>query len=122
MISSALPLLADEFRRPYPFWQTKFRRPYPFWQTKFRRPFPFWQTTFRLVALPELPGIVAEERLTPDTSTLGFLRRMKSVGGITPREAYRPLSAGALRRAMRAADARFGGKITWHIVYGVLDA
>lgn len=75
-----------------------------------------------LVALPELPGIVAEERLTPDTSTLGFLRRMKSVGGITPREAYRPLSAGALRRAMRAADARFGGKITWHIVYGVLDA
>ena len=74
-----------------------------------------------LVSLPEVPGVVAEDRLTPDTSTLGFLRRMKSVGGITPREAYRPHSAGALRRAIRAADARFGGKITWHIVYGVLE-
>jgi malonyl-CoA O-methyltransferase len=74
-----------------------------------------------LVSLPEIPGVVEEERLTPDTSALGFLRRMKSVGGITPREAYRPLTAGALRRAIRTADARFGGKITWHIVYGVLE-
>ena len=58
----------------------------------------------------------------PDTDTLSFLRRMKAVGGLTPREGYAPLSAGALRRAIRATDAKFGGRITWHIVYGALNA
>jgi len=72
-----------------------------------------------LAAIQTLPGIVAEERLTPDTNALAFLRRMKSVGGLTPRDGYRPLSPGALRRTIRAADAR-GGRITWHIVYGRL--
>jgi malonyl-CoA O-methyltransferase len=72
-----------------------------------------------LAAIQTLPGIVAEERLTPDTNALAFLRRMKSVGGLTPRDGYRPLSPGALRRTIRAADAR-GGRITWHVVYGRL--
>ena len=45
---------------------------------------------------------------------------MKAVGGLTPREGYTPLSPGALRRAIHATDARFGGRITWHIVYGAL--
>ena len=70
-----------------------------------------------LTAIQTLPGIVDEERLAPDGCALGFLRRMKSVGGLTPRDGYRPLSPGALRRAIRAADAQ-GGRITWHIVYG----
>ncbi len=47
---------------------------------------------------------------------------MKAVGGLTPREGYAPLSPGALRRAIRAADATHGGRITWHIVYGRLTA
>ena len=72
--------------------------------------------------IPPLPGVVEEERLTPDTDALSFLRRMKGVGGLTPREGYVPLSPAALRRALRAADARFGGRITWHIVYGRLEA
>jgi hypothetical protein len=42
------------------------------------------------------------------------------VGGLTPREGYASLAAGALRRAIHAADAKFGGRITWHIVYGRL--
>jgi malonyl-CoA O-methyltransferase len=70
--------------------------------------------------LPELPGLVEEEHLTPDNDSLSFLRRMKAVGGLTPREGYAPLPAGALRRAIRAANLRFGGRVTWHIVYGVL--
>ena len=37
-----------------------------------------------LAAIQPLPGIVAEERLFPDAGALGFLRSMKSVGGLTP--------------------------------------
>jgi malonyl-CoA O-methyltransferase len=75
-----------------------------------------------LADISPLPGVVEEERLVPDTDTLSFLRRMKAVGGLTPREGYTPLSPGALRRAVRATDAKFGGRITWHIVYGALNA
>jgi malonyl-CoA O-methyltransferase len=75
-----------------------------------------------LVDIHELPGVIEEERLIPDSDTLSFLRRMKAVGGLTPREGYSPLSPGALRRAIRAADATHGGRITWHIVYGRLSA
>jgi malonyl-CoA O-methyltransferase len=75
-----------------------------------------------LADIAPLPGILQEERVVPDTDTLSFLRRMKAVGGLTPREGYTPLSAGALRRAIGATDAKFGGRITWHIVYGALNA
>jgi malonyl-CoA O-methyltransferase len=91
--------------------------------------FPEWRDALReqglpvgLLDIPELPGILEEEELTVDADTLGFLRRMKAVGGLTPREGYAPLSAGALRRAIRAADERNGGRVTWHIVYGRLVA
>jgi malonyl-CoA O-methyltransferase len=75
-----------------------------------------------LADISPLPGVVEEERLVPDGDTLSFLRRMKTVGGLTPREGYAPLSPGALRRAIHATDARFGGRITWHIVYGALNS
>jgi malonyl-CoA O-methyltransferase len=75
-----------------------------------------------LVDIPLLPGVVEEARLTPDADTLSFLRRMKSVGGLTPKEGYAPLPPGALRRAIRGADANFGGRVTWHIVFGALKA
>jgi malonyl-CoA O-methyltransferase len=71
-----------------------------------------------LADLPQLPGTIHEERLTPDASALAFLTRIKAVGGLTPRDGYRPLAPGALRRAIRAADMKHGGRITWHIVYG----
>ena len=75
-----------------------------------------------LVDLPALPGIVDEQRVVPDADAISFLRRIKTVGGLTPRDGYVPLSPGALRRAIRAADAKLGGRITWHIVYGRLSA
>jgi malonyl-CoA O-methyltransferase len=71
--------------------------------------------------LPAIPGVVEEEHLTPDKDSLSFLRRMQAVGGLTPREGYTPLSPGALRRAIRATNLRFGGRVTWHIVYGRLE-
>lgn len=71
--------------------------------------------------LPESPGVVEEEHLTPDNDSLSFLRRMQAVGGLTPREGYAPLTPGALRRAIRATNLRFGGRVTWHIVYGRLE-
>jgi malonyl-CoA O-methyltransferase len=75
-----------------------------------------------LADLPQLPGTIHEERLTPDLSALAFLKRIKAVGGLTPRDAYRPLPPGALRRAIHAADQAHGGRITWHIVYGRMDS
>ena len=91
--------------------------------------FPEWREVLEeqalpigLLEIPELPGIVDEERIVADTDTLGFLRRMKAVGGLTPREGYAALSPGRLRRAIRAADKSHGGRITWHIVYGRLAA
>jgi len=71
-----------------------------------------------LIDLPALPGIVDEEHLVTDADAFAFLRRIKAIGGLTPKEGYAPLSAGALRRVIRAADERHGGRITWHIVYG----
>jgi malonyl-CoA O-methyltransferase len=91
--------------------------------------FPEWREVLEeqalpsgLLDVPELPGIVDEERIVADTDALGFLRRMKAVGGLTPREGYAPLPPGRLRRAIRAADKSHAGRITWHIVYGRLAA
>jgi malonyl-CoA O-methyltransferase len=70
--------------------------------------------------LPAFPGVVEEEHLTPDKDSLSFLRRLKAIGGLTPQEGYEPLAPGALRRAIRATNMRFGGRVTWHIVYGRL--
>jgi malonyl-CoA O-methyltransferase len=90
--------------------------------------FAEWRATLDVLGLPigighlePLPGTVHEEWIAPDATALAFLRRMKSVGGLTPRDGYRPLSSGALRRAIRAADAS-GRPITWHIAYGRLTA
>jgi malonyl-CoA O-methyltransferase len=75
-----------------------------------------------LAESPPLPGVVDEEKLAPDADTLSFLRRVQAVGGLTPREGYRRLSPGALRRAIRATDSKFGARVTWHIVYGAVSA
>ena len=91
--------------------------------------FPEWHEVLReqglpvgLLDIPELSGIVDEEQLVVDSDTLSFLRRMKAIGGLTPREGYVPLPPGNLRRAIRAADETHGGRVTWHIVYGRVAA
>lgn len=71
--------------------------------------------------LPRIPGVVEEEHLTPDKDSHSFLRRMKAVGGLQPRDGYTPLTAGELRRAIRTTNLLFGGRVTWHIVYGRLE-
>ena len=75
-----------------------------------------------LADIPPLPGVVEEEKLAPDADVLSFLRRMKAIGGLTPREGYVRLFPGALRRAIRATDSQFGGRVTWHVVYGAVSA
>ena len=91
--------------------------------------FAEWRAVLAELGLPSglakihgVPGVIEEERVFPDQNALAFLQRMKAVGGLTPHEDYAPLSAGALRRAIHVADAKFGGRITWHIVYGRLNA
>ena len=91
--------------------------------------FAEWRAVLAELVLPsgladihQLPGVIEEERVFPDQNALAFLQRMKAVGGLTPHEGYAPLSAGALRRAIHAADVKFGGRISWHIVYGRLNA
>jgi malonyl-CoA O-methyltransferase len=74
-----------------------------------------------LVGLPELPGSIEEDIIRPDADGLGFLRRIKTIGGATPRAGYTALPPGALRRAVRALDAA-QACVTWRIVYGRLDA
>jgi malonyl-CoA O-methyltransferase len=90
--------------------------------------FAEWRTVLATEGLPsgtprflKMPGVVEEEHLTPDRDSLAFLRRMQAVGGLQPRDGYDPLSPGALRRAIRATNLRFGGRVTWHIVYGRLE-
>jgi malonyl-CoA O-methyltransferase len=89
--------------------------------------FPEWREVLKIQGLPSglidtpaLPGVVEEERIAIDKDPLAFLRRMKAVGGLTPKQGYRPVSpamAGAspgtssmaslalLKRASRAPRA-----------------
>jgi malonyl-CoA O-methyltransferase len=90
--------------------------------------FSEWQAVFRaenlpsgLVAAPALPGVYYEERLTAEATGMAFLHRLKAIGGLTAAPDYSPLPPGALRRALRRLDADFGGRLTWHIVYGRLS-
>ncbi|MGI9383705.1 MAG: methyltransferase [Methyloligellaceae bacterium] len=75
------------------------------------------------VQMPELPGVFHEERQTiAFDSALSFLNRIKSIGAAEPRAGYHPLSPGALRAALRRLDREHDARVTWHLVYGRLDA
>ena len=75
------------------------------------------------VQVPALPGVVHEERMTiAFGSAVSFLNRMKAIGAAEPRAGYRPLTPGALRTALRRLDREHGARVTWHLVYGRLEA
>ncbi|ODA68939.1 Malonyl-[acyl-carrier protein] O-methyltransferase [Methyloligella halotolerans] len=75
-----------------------------------------------IVPIAPLPGAEDEESLVMEESGLAFLRRLRAIGGLTPREGYAPLSPGALRRVLSRLDRDHGGQVTWHIVYGRLSS
>ncbi len=90
--------------------------------------FPEWQETLAALGLGSgtitmapLPGVVFEEQIAIDYGCArNFLASLKKTGAAMSRAGYRPLSSSALSRVCAAYDARFGGTVTWHIVYGVL--
>jgi len=92
--------------------------------------FPEWRAALAAEALrdgttpmPPLPGVVAEEhRRIEYGSGRDFLAVMKSIGAAEPRPGYRSLPPGALRRALRRLECGSGVQVTWHIVYGRIDA
>lgn len=89
-----------------------------------------WKNTLQKLDLPsgilETPdydGIFKEEeKIITHKNGLDFLRSLKIVGAHHPRPGYDPLSAAQLRKACKAYDSAHDGQITWHILYGCLDA
>ncbi|MFA7268480.1 MAG: methyltransferase domain-containing protein [Sterolibacterium sp.] len=67
---------------------------------------------------PELAVTVAEETLSePFTAPLEFLRRLRLIGADTPAANTRPLSAGQLRRVLKALAAQGETSVTYHLLY-----
>ncbi|MDA7949313.1 MAG: methyltransferase [Hyphomicrobiaceae bacterium] len=90
-----------------------------------------WSAALQAAKLPPgrpspvgLPGIASEERIVIDYgSTRDFLRSLKAIGANSPSANFRSSSSTArLRFAIRLSDARAHGRMTWHIVYGRIDA
>ncbi len=76
-----------------------------------------------IIGSPEYHGVFAEEKKTiAYKNTLDFLRSFKKIGAHQPRPDYKPLKASQLKRACLAHDERYKGQITWHILYGALNA
>lgn len=92
--------------------------------------FPEWRAALAeeglregTIAMPDLPGVMHEERPMIDYGCgLDFLKRLRGIGADTPRADYRSLSPGTLRRVLRRLDEAYGACVTWHIVYGRLSA
>ncbi len=62
------------------------------------------------------------EKIVPYKNAINFLQNLKKIGAHQPREGYRSLSQTNLRNACKAFDTAYQGNITWHILYGCLDA
>ena len=92
--------------------------------------FPEWRAALAglglgagLPPIPDWPGVLAEERLVVSyPSGRAFLRQFKETGASEPHDGYRPADPGSLRTAMRALERDGAAPVTWHIVYGCLDA
>lgn len=94
-----------------------------------RGTFPEWRDALTraglaigAIEMPDLPGVVREETHETVGGAHAFLAKLRSLGASVPVAGYRPLSPGALRRAMRMLNAEHKGRVTWRIVYGRLEA
>jgi len=69
------------------------------------------------------PGVYKQEHnLIAYPSVYEFLDAVKHSGAGTAQKGYTPLSKAQLEKACSVYDARYRGKVTWHIVYGHLNA
>lgn len=67
---------------------------------------------------PDMEVTVAEEALTePFAAPIEFLRRLRAIGADTPAAGTRPLSAGQLRRVMKALTRQGAASIGYHLLY-----
>jgi malonyl-CoA O-methyltransferase len=92
--------------------------------------FSQWKQTLHDLDLPsgtlETPaykGIFEEtDKIISYKNALEFLRSLKIIGAQNPRIDYDPISSAELMRACKAFDSVHNGQITWHILYGCLNA
>ena len=72
----------------------------------------------------EKPGSVfhEEHHVIPYQSAQNFLKHIRKTGACVPRQGYEGLSGAELARACQALDEQSQGRITWHILYGRLNA
>jgi malonyl-CoA O-methyltransferase len=90
--------------------------------------FPEWRETLErlnlksgIITPAEFPGVVMEEKIITDHDcAISFFNAMKRIGANHPRAGYAPLSPAHMREALRLHDRLYGGRFTWHIVYGCL--
>lgn len=72
---------------------------------------------------PAYKGIFEEvEQIIQHKDALEFLRNLKVIGAQNPKSGYEPLSAANLRKACKTFDSKHNGQITWHLLYGCLNA
>lgn len=98
------------------------------------RNFPEWKEALRRVAggdiraenepaYESLPGIFRDESFVVHyKDARAFLQMLKKTGAGTPRSGYRGLSAPEMRRALGICDEICRGRVTWHILYGCIEA
>ena len=92
--------------------------------------FPQWRESLAglgladgFIDMPDLPGVRRIETQEIDYGNAhGFLAALKAIGATQPRPGYAPLSPGSLRRAIRHMQAVHGGRVTWRIAYGQIEA
>ena len=92
--------------------------------------FPQWRHVLDELGLdngvypgPALPGIVFDERVTINYGDAhGFLMALKKTGASIARPGYQPLGFKDLKKACTIHDRQFAGTMTWHLVYGVVEA
>ncbi len=90
--------------------------------------FPEWQRALSKNDLPlglripaPLYGVTLEEHIKVNyDDPIAFLKTLQKTGAAQPRQNYRPLSPGALKKAMASLGREKPTPLTWHILYGQL--
>lgn len=75
------------------------------------------------INLPQWQSVIHEEIIEKNYENAEhFLKTVKLTGASTPKQQYRPLSVSDMRRAMGLYNKTYKGKMTWHIVYCLIDS